>query len=1078
MGRKEPSKGCRRFLRTILCLIGGMVVGASGWATTYTVDSTTATDPTGFQTQLSAAGGGAGNTVNFNPTMSGLSTILSAGLSIFNAATINLTNVPGGFTISTAGIDGALSQANSLTFTGPGIFYFSNDSFFENGGPLILNQGASVFFSGSSGSCHFLSSIGDMALTLNQGSSLTLSGGSVVQNQSGGGLKLTTTLNQGSSITLLAGNSFLNLGSGDMTTTLYSGSSITLSGAGSTFSNAGNSSGKMITTINQGASLTLSGGTNCQFQNQATTGDMNTSVSGSLILSNNSFFSNGPTAGDMNTSVSGSLILSNSSQFRNGTGGDAGNMTTTVYGSVSLDNSSFQNASDGVGTTVGNMTTTVHGSVSLTNGSFFQNMISDPSNTVGNMTTAVYGSLSLADGSCFYNDGTGDMTTNVYGSLSLTNTSYFQNANTGNMITNIYGSLSLTDGSYFLNSNAYGQTTINVASGGTLFMDGSYYGNDAISGLGTVASLIVSSGGTFSSGVNGAQLGGTLPSGWVTSANLILSSGATYQAAIGTATGGGDSHPVQILNVPGSTSPSTATLGGATLNVTSTSSASVLAGRSFMIMSADSAHGNSITGNYGPLTSSSLLVYSVAYNLPTSVSVNVNADQSWAGYVGSGAAGNEIAMANYLDTCGNLGSDPAFIVLNNYRLAGNTVGYDNALNQIVNSQTSALGTSNMNNMTALTGTTGGQVQAWLTDRGTSQGKIQGTAFAVGLSTLEPERLAAFDHLVTQSLTDTQGILALAPSATYAPPQRKGIVPRMGFTNSPEQLNRHVEAGRIQVGKANVWVQPYGQLTSQTGDGNGNPSIKTQTGGIVFGGDYEVTPNTLIGVLGGTSNTPFTWGSNRGNGHMNSGFGGLYGAWKEGDGFYVEAQTIFGGNAFRTNRNINYSTISRTASGNHSAFQFTGNLELGYALPVYDWLTCQPFILGDYMVMSESGYTETGADSLNMAVKSKTSQFFQGEIGAMVYQTFMVGETLLRPTAELGWMIRTPVGNTANVNGGLINQPSTLVVTGVNKVYNQIAPGVGLIAQFENGLYSSANVYAEWGGGLNIGEVLVRVGYEF
>ena len=114
----------------------------------------------------------------------------------------------------------------------------------------------------------------------------------------------------------------------------------------------------------------------------------------------------------------------------------------------------------------------------------------------------------------------------------------------------------------------------------------------------------------------------------------------------------------------------------------------------------------------------------------------------------------------------------------------------------------------------------------------------------------------------------------------------------------------------------------------------------------------------------------------------------------------------------------------------------------------------------------------------MVVNSRTSQFFQGEVGAMVYQTFAWGETLLRPTAELGWMIRTPMGAAANVNGGLISQPSTLVVTGVNKVYNQIAPGVGLIAQFKNGLYVSTNVYAECGGGLNIGEALVRVGYEF
>ena len=365
-----------------------------------------------------------------------------------------------------------------------------------------------------------------------------------------------------------------------------------------------------------------------------------------------------------------------------------------------------------------------------------------------------------------------------------------------------------------------------------------------------------------------------------------------------------------------------------------------------------------------------------------------------------------------------------------------------------------------------------QVQLWLSEGG-------GAPVSTSLAMVDSGRLAAFGKLVTHQTMNLNSASNICNNPRKTP-LRKGVVTKESFfTNSGTEVNRHpLTAGRVQMGKANVWVQPYGQVVNQKGNGNGNPGVHNQTGGFSLGADYEIAKNTLVGVLGGAATTSFTWGQGRGNGGMNGGYGGLYGAWKDEDGFYISGQTIFGGNRFTTNRNINFSTINRTATGKHNAFQFSGDLEMGYTLPIYDWFTCQPFILADYMVMREAGYVETGAQSLNMAINAKTSQFLQAEIGAMVYKVFAVDDVLLRPMAELGWMQQRALGSTTNVNGALAGQPGALAVTGVSKIYNQIAPGVGLIAQFVNGLYVSGNVYGEFGGGLNIGEALIRVGYEF
>ena len=600
------------------------------------------------------------------------------------------------------------------------------------------------------------------------------------------------------------------------------------------------------------------------------------------------------------------------------------------------------------------------------------------------------------------------------------------------------------------------------------------------------------SGGIFSVGSGGAQIGVYFNPGSYYPGNFNLS-GGTHQAMVGP-----DCLPLTVGSYASYIDNiGTANLEGGVLDViTANPNDPTLLGQQFTVLQAY-ANGvdSNLNGVYSSLTSSSNLIYGVQYDRTTTASslstaiITISAVQNIADYLLSSTVptssvppslSNAYAMATYLNYLTPAPQTDLYSVINTlttFILNGNTLAYQNALNQIQNSLVSVMGASALNNGTAILNMTATQMQTFLTDVGADL-KADSLSFTNGTASIDPTRLAAFGKLVTNQALNPGNISNLLNTPTTTP-KRKGVFENAGnFTNSPEQVNRHPVAGRTQMGKVNLWVQPYGQLTSQNGNQNGNPSVRTQTGGFALGVDYAITPSVLVGVLGGSSKTPFTWGSNRGNGQMSSGFGGLYAAWKDTSGFYIDGQTIFGGNHFTTNRTISFSNINRVATATHNAFQFTGNLELGYIAPVYDWFTCQPFILGDYLAMREAAYTETGAQSLNMSVNTRTSQFFQGEIGAMVYRTFAVDDVLLRPTAELGWMIRTPMGRTANVNGGLVNQPSSLVVTGVNKVYNQIAPGLGLVAQFASGLYASTNVYAECGGGLNIGEVLVKIGYEF
>ena len=132
-----------------------------------------------------------------------------------------------------------------------------------------------------------------------------------------------------------------------------------------------------------------------------------------------------------------------------------------------------------------------------------------------------------------------------------------------------------------------------------------------------------------------------------------------------------------------------------------------------------------------------------------------------------------------------------------------------------------------------------------------------------------------------------------------------------------------------------------------------------------------------------------------------------------------------------------------------------------------------------MFVNESGFREKGAQSLDFKIKGRMSQFFRGEIGAQVYKTYVLCDALVRPALQLSWVHKRSMGpNSAKVQGGLVSQAPSLVVSGDNRTRNQVAPGLALTVQFAKGLYVIGNVSSQFGGGQKLGDALIRVGYDF
>jgi outer membrane autotransporter protein len=289
-----------------------------------------------------------------------------------------------------------------------------------------------------------------------------------------------------------------------------------------------------------------------------------------------------------------------------------------------------------------------------------------------------------------------------------------------------------------------------------------------------------------------------------------------------------------------------------------------------------------------------------------------------------------------------------------------------------------------------------------------------------------------------------------------------------------------------MGKANIWLQNYGLVQNMQGSSRG-PGYKAQMGGFSAGGDYEIDNRTYVGAFGGLSTNPYDLKSHRGDGRLKSYYGGVYGVKMMDCGFYVDGQLMAGGDNYRTKRRINFSTINRTAKAHHNGGHLYTKAEFGQISPLsrfmdvssrYD-LMMQPFINVAYALAHENSFTEKGANSLNFRIKSRNSNFVRGEGGLLVYKTYKVCDTLLRPEFSLSYVNTTRVGGSrGRVHGGLIGQPQTLIVRGDNTSINQVAPEIGLTAQFKNGAYILANGRGELGGRLNTLSGVVTLGYNF
>ncbi|MBX9805812.1 MAG: autotransporter-associated beta strand repeat-containing protein, partial [Alphaproteobacteria bacterium] len=635
--------------------------------------------------------------------------------------------------------------------------------------------------------------------------------------------------------------------------------------------------------------------------------------------------------------------------------------------------------------------------------------------------------------------GNGRMTLNAF---SLT-------TGGNNTSTTYSGIMSGTGGLTKTGTGTFTLSGANTYTGTTTIAEGTLINN------GTLASTVIVTPGTVygGNGTSGSLINGGIVSPGNSIGTLFINGSYTQEAGRALNIEITPSGLTDLLQVKG-----TATLDGI-LNVLPLGSVSSFVHRTYIFLTA----GNGVIGHFASVPPITSLSFTLNY-LPNAVELIVKG-ASFSSLVSSGNAG---IIAQYIDEIVAKGKVTPDLktVLNalSDAAAEGTTALTAALNQISPDPYRELVFLAFDKTNLLRQSVSSQQQRLINNHYLK---------SLTMDEIVSEKLDSFQNYLHNR--NLRGGFQPMNYNAIASKQAKNAKDKFGapsFNKSSLQLQK-----AIQIGKSNVWIEPYGQA----GRKKNSSSLAGTTSnifGVTVGGDTLVAPNTYVGIFSSIIKTHFDWTQHRGNGNIKSYFGGIYALWLSKTGFYLDGQIALGGGRYKARRNIKFQNINRTASSTHNGLSFATDLEAGYLWTVGKTLI-QPFFNFAYVGLHETAFSEKGANSLNAKIASNTSQFARTELGPIVSYFFTCDETIIYPSVKLSWVQKRPLGNIGkrekfNLNG----QSFGTTVYGDNRVRNLLSSGLSLTTQFKNGIYISGDINAEAGSGEKLGQIMLNLGYNF
>lgn len=240
-----------------------------------------------------------------------------------------------------------------------------------------------------------------------------------------------------------------------------------------------------------------------------------------------------------------------------------------------------------------------------------------------------------------------------------------------------------------------------------------------------------------------------------------------------------------------------------------------------------------------------------------------------------------------------------------------------------------------------------------------------------------------------------------------------------------------------------WIRGYGMGGEASASRNGAYGYEYGVGGTEFAFQNCIAEGISVGGFGN-----FSWSSVHLDGLNEVGTSDMYqfglSLQRVGEFTYQLALAGGGFQEYEANRTISAAGLNRTASSSFGGNQGFFYLESG-SLMNFRGHYLQPYAALQYVSLRQNGFTETGADSLNLIGDSLTADSFRGHLGMQFETPYVTSRGTFTPKARLAWMHEfadTQQAFAASFSGAAVGTGS-YIFHGVDLGRDWVVAGVGL-----------------------------------
>ncbi|MFW6093893.1 MAG: autotransporter domain-containing protein [Pseudomonadota bacterium] len=259
----------------------------------------------------------------------------------------------------------------------------------------------------------------------------------------------------------------------------------------------------------------------------------------------------------------------------------------------------------------------------------------------------------------------------------------------------------------------------------------------------------------------------------------------------------------------------------------------------------------------------------------------------------------------------------------------------------------------------------------------------------------------------------------------------------------------------------------------TGDKDGNAyesGFDFDLWSVTMGADYRIKPNLIVGLSAGFGSVESDYDGNAGELDIDSWNGAAYLTYFQEESFYFDALATYGENDYDSVRNIAFDTgvlqVNRLARGSTDGTQYSVGIGSGWDFS-RGGFTFGPHFGSYYYDVEVDGFSETGADGLDVMIDDQTSESLTVNAGAHVSYAWLTDWGVLVPNAKVDWVHEFEDGRDTlsfrfanDPFTGNTNDPSpTITLRSDRPDENYMIWSVGMSGQFVYGLSAFVNYQA-------------------